>query len=64
VNNKMSLKAIIDLPDDWESGFCAYCEFSYQKFGDPDCYNYCSLHCLENNECKLKVVDLEGEIDL
>ena len=60
----MSLKAIIDLPDDWERGFCGGCPFSYRQFDDPDDYDYCSLHCLENNECKLKVVDSEGENEL
>lgn len=59
----MSLKAIVDLTDDWERGCCAYCPFSYRQFDDPDDYDYCALH-YNGRKCKLKVIDSEGEFEL
>ena len=52
----MSLKAIIDLPDDWERGHCWNCSIGYL---DDDYIHYCPYRC--RGKCELKVEDSEGE---
>ena len=59
----MSLKAIVDLRDDWKRGRCSRCPFGF--FDDEYNFHYCGMgYSTHPTECKLKVVDSEGDIDL